>query len=289
MKLLDDLSILITEDNQIDEKTKIGRIAVIEGFVRYLWQSNIRIRVVDDIRAQHIQNYIQHELERGISKRTLQNKMVAIRAALLGFDRDRLVADQRLTNHSLGLTEARSLKIKPITHAEFEGAIRSLREKDAYCEAAALGLIYYFGLSATEALESCPYLQDWKANIERGDPFIEVIYGKRPRKIKIFDYQSALKAVNDAKNANRKGPFLVNGVGKTAVSALYRLNNQLTTVLRPLGLCTYSVRYAYLQFQVDFYRSEGICKKEATQRASAEMGLADQEYRSAKKVYNFKS
>ncbi|WP_223881630.1 phage integrase N-terminal domain-containing protein [Affinibrenneria salicis] len=66
------------------------------------------LAVTTQLKARHIESYVRERLEQGITKRSLQNEMAALRCLLKQAGRDRLAASERLSNKSLGLTGAYS-------------------------------------------------------------------------------------------------------------------------------------------------------------------------------------
>jgi hypothetical protein len=64
----------------------------------------VQIRRVEQLKARHIEGYIRERLAQGITKRSLQNEMAAVRCILKQAGRDRLAQSERLNNRSLGLS-----------------------------------------------------------------------------------------------------------------------------------------------------------------------------------------
>ncbi|EFK3610309.1 site-specific integrase, partial [Escherichia coli] len=87
-------------------KTVHDRMAIAQRFCHHLLALNIQSKQAAHIRARHVEGYIQHRLAQGISKRTLQNEMAALRTVLQQAGRDKLASDERLSNRTLGLVGA---------------------------------------------------------------------------------------------------------------------------------------------------------------------------------------
>lgn len=81
-------------------KSKVGLLDA------YFKKHNVQITRIVQIKARHIEGYIQERLAQGISKRTLQNDMAAIRQTLKAAGRDKLADSARISNKALGLSGA---------------------------------------------------------------------------------------------------------------------------------------------------------------------------------------
>lgn len=88
-------------------KTVHDRIALAQRFCeRLVMAQNVQIRRVVHLKARHIESYVRERLAQGITKRSLQNEMAAIRCMLKQAGRDKLAASERISNRSLGLSGA---------------------------------------------------------------------------------------------------------------------------------------------------------------------------------------
>jgi hypothetical protein len=76
----------------------------------------VQIRRVEQLKARHIEGYIRERLAQGITKRSLQNEMAAVRCILKQAGRDRLAQSERLNNRSLGLS-AHPATVRSCYHA----------------------------------------------------------------------------------------------------------------------------------------------------------------------------
>jgi hypothetical protein len=86
-------------------KTVHDRIKLAQRFCeRLVLAQNVQIRRVEQLKARHIEGYIRERLAQGITKRSLQNEMAAVRCILKQAGRDRLAQSERLNNRSLGLS-----------------------------------------------------------------------------------------------------------------------------------------------------------------------------------------
>jgi hypothetical protein len=72
-------------------KTVHDRIRLAQRFCeRLVVAQNVQIRRVGQLKARHIEGYIRERLAQGITKRSLQNEMAAVRCILRQAGRDRL-------------------------------------------------------------------------------------------------------------------------------------------------------------------------------------------------------
>ncbi len=72
-------------------KTVDDRIRLAQRFCeRLVLAQNVQIRRVEQLKARHIEGYIRERLAQGITKRSLQNEMAAVRCILKQAGRDRL-------------------------------------------------------------------------------------------------------------------------------------------------------------------------------------------------------
>ena len=73
-------------------KTRSDRVKMVRRFARHLrLHLNIQIRTVGQIKADHIERYLRFRLENGLSKRSMQNELAAIRSVLEAANRMQLL------------------------------------------------------------------------------------------------------------------------------------------------------------------------------------------------------
>ncbi|QIR29628.1 hypothetical protein GY169_08740 [Kluyvera genomosp. 3] len=85
-------------------KTVHDRIALAQRFCeRLAMAQNVQVRRVEHLKARHIESYVRERLAQGITKRSLQNEMAAIRCMLKQAGRGKLADSERISNCSLGL------------------------------------------------------------------------------------------------------------------------------------------------------------------------------------------
>jgi len=88
-------------------KTRSDRESIAGRFADHLKNDlNIQIKLVDQIKIAHVEKFVEHRLNEGISKRTMQNEMASVRSVLREAGRDQILTQERLTNKSLGIDGA---------------------------------------------------------------------------------------------------------------------------------------------------------------------------------------
>lgn len=270
--------------------TRRERALHVERFSNWILSENIQIRAASQIKTKHIHAYIQAKLEEGKGQRTLQNEMASIRAVLRAAGRNKLVDGEQLTNKALGLSGAsRAGTNRAMTDQEYQTARDALEAKGSHAEAAALDLIICLGLREKEAVMGAASLRDWERQLSSGSP-IRVLYGTkggRPRDVNPSNREAATNAVRAAQSiTENQGGKLIIGKSGTLKSARNRLDNQMRSVLQPMGLSAHSARYAFAQDQVDYYLSQSYQLREALAQASMDLGHGSSRYRYIKQVYD---
>lgn len=107
--------------------------------------------------------------EAGITPRTLQNEMAALRTILAQSGRPKFAQSERISNKALGLGNAsRAGTHLPLTSERWLSALSALHEKDEGL-ALTLELARAMGLRSQEAVQCCQSLKTWAAALERGE------------------------------------------------------------------------------------------------------------------------
>lgn len=144
-------------------KTVHDRTGMARRFVQHLRALNIQSRCVNQIKAKHIESYIEASKAEGISARSLQNEMTAIRTVLHQAGRDRLADDSRLSNASLGISGASRMGTKdPLPDEVYTRVYQNALERDAGL-AATLQLHRLLGLRAQEVVQAVKSQETWRA------------------------------------------------------------------------------------------------------------------------------
>jgi integrase len=258
-----------------------------ENIDRYPWL----VTQVDQIKGKYIVGYIKERLEQGLSKRTLQNDMAAIRQTLRTAGRDKLANSDQISNKALGLSGASRKGTKvAITDKQYAEIHQKALQKDPG-HAAALELARTYGLRGEEAVQSWQSLQTWKAAIESGATTIKVIFGTkggRPRDTLIIDRQRALNAVNNAiRIAEQRNGKLIDK--PTLKQAMTYWRNHCSAIGLKGKISAHSLRYAFTQDAIQYYIKQGYTQKEALALTSMDLGHGDGRGRFVKAVYGAKN
>lgn len=250
---------------------------------------NIQIRDVKHIKTQHIEKYIRSRQAEGISTRTLQNEMAAVRNLLITAGRGKLADPQheKLSNKALGLSGASRDGMKVAISAERYLAAVSGAEKQDAGVAAVLQLARCFGLRTEEAVQSVKSLKTWQQALLRGEARVRVVFGTkggRPRDTTVIDRDKMLHAVNHALTvaAAQNGRLVDRPELKSAIDR-YR------NVARKAGLtgksAPHSLRYAWAVDAMEFHTRNGMSEKEVSAMVSMDLGHGDGRGRYVMRVY----
>ncbi|OAT54165.1 hypothetical protein M989_01780 [Kluyvera georgiana ATCC 51603] len=264
------------------------RIRLAQRFCeRLVLAQNVQIRRVEQLKARHIEGYIRERLAQGITKRSLQNEMAAVRCILKQAGRDRLAQSERLNNRSLGLSGAsRSGTKRAITPEYYHHVLETARAKDPGL-AAALELSRQMGLRSQEAVQSAQSLKTWKQALERGASRLTVVFGTkgaRPRETVILDAVAVRKALDNALSVaeHRHGRLIDKPDLKSAMKYWHSQASRtgLTGAYSP-----HSLRYAWAQDAICHYLAQGFSKKEALAMVAMDLGHGDGRGRYVAQVY----
>lgn len=268
-------------------KTVHHRQIMIKRFGYYLKDNNIQISDMSHIKISYIERYIQIRLSQGISQRTLQNEMSAIRQTLRAADRDKLADHPRISNQALELSGASRKGTKVAISQEQYQAIYQQALQKSPALAATLNIAFTLGLRGEEAVQSCQSMKTWQKALQQGRTTLHVVFGTkggRPRDVHIIDPQQTLQTVNNALTimAQQNGKLIDKPSLKQAMNywrnSTYRLG--FTGKISP-----HSLRYAFTQEQVDQYLKQGYSESEALAKASMDLGHGDGRGKYIKQVY----
>lgn len=268
-------------------KTVHDRTGMARRFVQHLRALNIQSRSVEQIKARHIESYIEARKAEGVSARSLQNEMAAIRTVLHQAGRDRLAEDHRLSNASLGLSGASRAGTKdPLPDTVFGRVYQNALVRDAGL-AATLQLQRLLGLRAQEAVQAAQSLDTWRHELDAGKSRLTITFGTkggRLRETSVIYPQQVNAAIDTARQiaAQRHGRLIDRPALKTAMD-YYHYH------LRQLGLtgrqASQSLRYAWAQDSLIWHRQQGAGHKEALARVAMDLGHGDGRGEFVKRVY----
>ncbi len=270
-------------------KTRSDRETNVARFANHLQNElNIQVRTADQIKVKHIEVYISHRLEEGISQRSLQNEMSALRSVLTKSGRNEFIRQERLSNKSLGLAGASREGTKTAIKADkFQSVIAAAIGRDKGV-AACIQLCRQIGLRSEESVQASKSLTTWARNISE-EKSIRVIFGTktgRPRDVAILPSQrekivEAIKFASKVASEN-KGKLIDKPNLK---SALDRFHNEA----RAVGLigenAPHSLRYGFAKDQLQGYLSSGYTYKESLALVSCDLGHGDGRGDYVKHVY----
>lgn len=254
------------------------RDVIIGRFADYLKNHNIQVKHVDHIKTKHIEGYIQSRQAQGISKRTLQNEMSAIRRTFSQAGREKLIKSERLSSKSLNIHNASRQGTKmAITDKQFEAVINKAIEKDKEDIAAALQLCRYMGLRGAEVVRCNKSLKTWQKAINEGKDTLHVVFGtkgKRPRDTRIINREKVKQSIDNAiKIANRQNDKLIDK--PNLKQAMDYWHDQAKALGLTGKIAPYSFRYAFSQNLTNYYLEEGYTEKEALAMTSKDLGHGD--------------
>lgn len=269
-------------------KTVHDRLKIAEQFASYLLSLNIQIRTVQHLKAKHIECYVAERLEQGITLRTLHNEMAAVRVMLrTAGARAKLADAERLSNKALGLGGAsRDGTWKAITPERYQAALAILQQKDTGL-ALTLQLARMTGLRSQEAVQCSQSLQTLATALERGDEQLTVIFGTKvggPRQTRVLDREALTQTVNQelAVAATHNGRLIDKPDLK---SAMNRWRSQTAMAGQKGQYSPHSLRYAWAQDAMRYYRQQGFSNRETSALVSMDLGHGDGRGQYVEQVY----
>lgn len=268
-------------------ETVHDRLKIAERLSSHLLSLNIQIRTVQHLKAKHIECYIAERLEQGITLRTLHNEMAAVRVMLRTAGRNKLADAERLSNKALGLSGAsRDGTRKAITPERYRAALAILQQKDTGL-ALTLQLARMMGLRSQEAVQCSQSLQTWAAALERGDEQLTVVFGTkggRPRQTRVLDREALTQTVNQALAvAATHNGWLIDK--PDLKSAMNRWRSQTALAGLKGQYSPHSLRYAWSQDAMRYYRRQGFSNREVSALVSMDLGHGDGRGRYVERVY----
>jgi len=268
-------------------KTVHDRINILTRVCEFLKTINVRIQEVKQFKTWHIISYVEHRLQDGISKRTLQNEVAAIRQILRQSGRTKLADSPLLTNKALGIDRAcRDGTKSAIPDALYQQVLSAAKEKDEGL-AATIKLARVMGLRSEEAVRCVDSLETWSKDLKEGKDELNVIFGTkggRPRKTPVIDREAVTEAVEYALHIarQRKGRLIDKPNLKLAM-------NYWRHHTGALGLkgkyAPHSLRYAWARDALEYFLQQGKSQKEALALTAAGLGHGDSRGRYVKQVY----
>lgn len=267
-------------------KTVSDRTKIAERFAAHLKGKNIQIKSIAHLKSKHIESYVISREASGISKRTLQNEMAAVRQMLRIADREMLANSDRISNKALGISGAtRDGTHQAMPDEKYKEVFMKLGDIDKGVQACA-ALERHLGLRSEEAVQANKSLATWAKQLERSEA-IRVIFGTkggRSRDVRPPDLDKAKEAINNAlKIAKKQGGNLVDK--SNLKSALHRHSYALRSVGAVAEYSPHSLRYAFARERFIAYVNDGFTKTEALAMTSQDLGHGDGRGRYIAQVY----
>ncbi|ELR7284554.1 integrase domain-containing protein [Escherichia coli] len=270
-------------------KTVADRSRIAERFSERLSELNIQIRDVKHIKTSHIEKYIESRKADGLSLRTLQNEMSAIRSVLLSAGRNKLADPNHtsLSNQALGISGANRDGTKlPITDEKLNAVVNFAQRKDEGV-ALAVQLSRYLGLRTEETVQSAKSLKTWRQALINNHERVRVVFGTkggRPRETTVFNREKVLSILDRAIHyVNEHNGKLIDK------PSLHTAIDRYRNIVREAGMngknAPHSLRYAYSRDAVNYHIKNGMSRDEAEALVSMDLGHGDGRGRYIKQVY----
>lgn len=248
---------------------------------------NIQIKEIDHLKSRHIEAYMKQREADGLSVRSRQNEMAAVRGMLREAGRHTLADSERISNKALGIDNAsRDGTHRAMPDDKYQDVYNKLGSIDAGVQACA-ALERYLGLRSEEAIQGNKSLADWQKQLSQGDT-VRVIYGTkggRKRDVTPVDIHKAREAVNNALAlAKAQDGKLIDKPD------LQSATDRHSYAMRAAGATgeysAHSLRYAFACDSIERYEAQGFSHKDALAMTSMDLGHGDGRGRYIQQVYS---
>lgn len=243
-----------------------------------LREKNLNVAGLKEIKAKHIEVYIQAEIEKGISPRTLQNRMANIRTALIALGRNQLANHPRLSCENLGISGvSRNGTHTALTNEHYEKIVAQAKTLDKPEFLAVIELQRVFGLRASEAIQCGKSLQTWEKQLKLGYGRITILHGTKGGRVRDTSPTSlkrGLEAIRGALEAlEPKTGRLIRS--ETLEGARRSFLRDCAKIELTGEFASHSLRYSYAQERKMQALQAGFDEKEARALVSLELGHGD--------------
>lgn len=264
-----------------------ARTRIIMQLVNNLrYEQNVQIRNISQLKEKNIENWLRSGREKGLSPRTLQNRLTAVRAVLKEAERYDTISRLQNIAKKVGFAGApRDGVRKPPSEEQINRMLSNVNHQGVRI---CLELMGEFGLRQKEAIMSAASLEKWLKDIssDRHGRFqlVQGSKGGRPREIWPNDPQRAAALVSKAIEFCRSnGGKLIEGDLKQALGKFNRVAAQggFTRLHSP-----HSLRYAFAQRTIDRLMQHGWDKRLALSFTSQVLGHGDGRGRWIDQVYS---
>jgi hypothetical protein len=256
--------------------TKEARNHSLEHLNKTLNADNFSVPSLSVLKAKHVERYIEIQKEKGVSDRTLQNRMTHIRTTLKEIGRHQLADHDRLSSKGLGIDGANRDGTHRALEPDAYAAVLAAAQARSVGFGACIALQRELGLRARESVQSVASLKSWKQAIERGHA-VRVQHGTkggRGRDTMPVDKERALEAVKSAiAAASDNGGYLVRG--DSLESAMQAFHRDCAAVGLKGENASHCLRYAYAQERFEQLLERLGDRREALAATSHELGHGD--------------
>lgn len=259
--------------------TKVAREHSVHHLRETLRSNNVNVVCLEELKAKHVEKYIQHQKDAGVSLRTLQNRMAHIRTALKGIQRNHLAEHERLSSKALGINGAsRNGTHKALTVAQYEDALKRAQSLGRPEVVAAIELQRTFGLRASEAIQSGKSLRDWLTRLESQqseNARVRVLHGTKGGRVRdstglngAIDVLKRAIAACDKQTGNLFTSASLEGARRSYQRACAKIDLKGE-------YASHSLRYSYAQDIKAMALRDGLSEAEARSLTSLELGHGD--------------
>lgn len=264
-----------------------ARTRIIMQLVNNLkFEQNIQIRNISQLKEKNIENWLRSGREKGLSPRTLQNRLTSVRAVLKAAERYDTISRLENTAKKVGFAGAsRDGVRKPPSDQQINLMLSKVNHQGVRL---CLEMMNEFGLRQKEAVMSAASLEKWLRDItnDRHGRFqlIQGSKGGRPREIWPNNPQYASALVSRAiEYARQNDGKLVAGDLKRALGKFNResANAGFKGIHSP-----HSLRYAFAQRTINRVTEQGWDKRLALSFTSQVLGHGDGRGRWIEQVYS---
>lgn len=271
-----------------------GSHATIEARTRIIMQlvnnlrfeQNVQIRTISQLREKNVENWLRNGREKGLSPRTLQNRLTAVRAVLVQAERYDTLSRLENTAKKVGFAGAsRDGVRKPPSDEQLNRLLANVNHQGVRI---CLEMMNEFGLRQKESVMAAASLDKWLKDItsDRHGRFqlVQGSKGGRPREIWPNDPTKAAALVSRAiEYARQNGGKLIQGDLK---QALGRFNREAASAGFKGLHSPHSLRYAFAQRTISRLLQQGWDKRLALSFASQVLGHGDGRGRWIDQVYS---
>ena len=263
-----------------------GREKHFKQFSEWCYKTGFQLHQIAQIKDKHIGRFVQDQLARGLSKRTIQNQMSSIRSALRGAGRERYADGPTINNEKLGIDGASRIGTKTAMPDDDFARLLSAAHKEDHGVAICLELQRHLGLREKEALMCVASLPVWQMQLLEGRQ-IHITHGTKGGRVRwcfAADRMAALVAVDKAISIamSQDGKLVCKDNLKAALSRY----SYVCTKIGMTGIrASHSLRYAFARDHLSELALAGVSQKESRGVVSQYLGHGDGRGRWVASVY----